>query len=99
MNAKEQNIDVTVVCELKLKTEPQLSDKKIKAYFLTAGNWKLTAILQLFSYKAASVHLLLSQRKKQRQNKREKKPTLFYINNKNLVTKIIKPNPGQSLLL
>lgn len=27
MNAKEQNIDVTVVCELKLKTEPQLSDK------------------------------------------------------------------------
>lgn len=37
MNAKEQNIDVTVVCELKLKTEPQLSDKKIKAYFLTAG--------------------------------------------------------------
>lgn len=27
MNAKEQNIDVTVVCKLKLKTEPQLSDK------------------------------------------------------------------------
>lgn len=32
-------------------------------------------------------------------NKRKKKQLIFYINNKNLVTKIIKPNPGQSLLL
>lgn len=27
MNAKEYNIDVTVVCKIKIKTEPQLSDK------------------------------------------------------------------------
>lgn len=27
MNAKEYNIDVTVVCKIKIRTEPQLSDK------------------------------------------------------------------------
>lgn len=27
MNAKERNIDVTVVCKIKLKIEPQLPDK------------------------------------------------------------------------
>lgn len=75
--------------KINIKTEPRLADKKQSTYFPTAQCWKLIAILNSshFPYKAARVQLF------------KKIDFFFYINNKNLVTDIIKPNAGQSLLL
>lgn len=57
---------------------------------------RLRASLQISDpHEAASVHLLILLKNKTNP-KKQNQP--LYINNKNLVTKIIKSNPGQSLL-
>lgn len=91
MNAKEYNIVVTVVCKLKIKTEPQLSDQTKMPISQQHGADVRGTLHISVPHKAASVHLLIFLKTKPKQTLKTK-PTFFYINNKNLVTKIIKPN-------
>lgn len=56
MNAKEYNIDVTVVCKIKIRTEPQLSE----CLFPNSMVLALRASLHISDpHEAASVHLLI----------------------------------------
>lgn len=67
MNAKEYNI-VTVVCKIKIKTEPQLSDKNKRPISQQHGARRREHIS--VPHKAASVHLLIvPKKKKPKQNK------------------------------
>lgn len=57
MNAKEYNIDVTVVCKIKIRTEPQLLDKNKMPISQQRGA-DVEPLHLPNPHEAASVHLL-----------------------------------------
>lgn len=76
MNAKEYNI-VTVVCKIKIKTEPQLSDKNKRPISQQHGARRREHIS--VPHKAASVHLLIVPKKKNQNKTNPKNKTNLFL--------------------